>query len=269
MSIHHDVKRYPGLGPLTVFFFLYLYAPLAVIVVYSFNANRVAGVWTGFSLKWYGSALNNAALMNALKISLTVAAVATIVSTLIALSAALAIIRGKNLHFRRLSETIVNLPLLLPEIVLAVATLILFSLLDIQNGMVRLIIAHSAFCTPFAFLPIRARLQGMSLDLEEASADLYADRWTTFRRVTLPLLVPVLLVAGMFRLIDALRVFDSIYVLTGGGPANATETLSIYAYKVLFQTLDLGYGSAIAVAVLVLTGAATLAYWRLLRAGAA
>ena len=158
MSVRHDVKRYPGLGPLTLLFFIYLYAPLAVIVVYSFNANKIAGIWTHFSFQWYGEALNNAALMNALKTSLTVAAVATVVATSIALTAALAIIRGRDVRFRKLSETIVNLPLLLPEIVLAVATLILFSLIGVQNGMVKLIVAHTAFCTPFAFLPIRARL---------------------------------------------------------------------------------------------------------------
>ena len=229
MSIRHDVKRYPGLAPLTVFFFLYLYAPLAVIVVYSFNANRVAGVWTGFSLKWYGSALNNAALMNALKVSLTVAAVATVVSTLIALSAALAIIRGRNLRFRKLSETVVNLPLLLPEIVLAVATLLLFSLLDIQNGMLRLTIAHSAFCTPFAFLPIRARLQGMSLDFEEASADLYADRWTTFRRVTLPLIFPGVFSGAMLAFLISMDDFITSNLLSTGG----STTLPVYIFSLI------------------------------------
>jgi multiple sugar transport system permease protein len=79
--------------------------------------------------------------------------------------------------------------------------------------------------------------------------------------------VPVILVAIVFRTIDALRVFDAVYVLTGGGPANGTETLSIYAYKALFQTLEFGYGSALAVAVLAITAAATIIYARLLRAG--
>ncbi|WPE19285.1 ABC transporter permease [Shinella zoogloeoides] len=206
----------------------YLYAPLAVIVVYSFNANRVAGVWTGFSLKWYGSALNNAALMNALKTSLTVAAIATVVSTLVALSAALAIIRGKDLRFRKLSETVVNLPLL-PEIVLAVATLLLFSLLDIQNGMLRLVIAHSAFCTPFAFLPIRARLQGMSLDFEEASADLYADRWTTFRRVTLPLIFPGVFSGAMLAFLISMDDFITSNLLSTGG----STTLPVYIFSLI------------------------------------
>lgn len=229
MSTTHDVKRYPGLRLLTSLFFVYLYAPLAVVVIYSFNANRIAGVWTKFSLRWYASALENDALMSALSTSLTVAAVATIVATLIALSSALAIIRGKNVRFRKLSETIVNLPLLLPEIVLAVATLILFSLIGIQNGLLKLIIAHSAFCTPFAFLPIRARLQGMSLDLEEASADLYADRWTTFRRVTLPLIFPGVFSGAMLAFLISMDDFITSNMLSSGG----TTTLPIYIFSLI------------------------------------
>ncbi|MBX9456876.1 MAG: ABC transporter permease [Rhizobium sp.] len=229
MSVRHDVKRYPGLGPLTVLFFVYLYAPLAVIVVYSFNANKIAGMWTHFSFQWYGAALNNTALMSALETSLIIAAVATVVATSIALTAALAIIRGKNVRFRKLSETIVNLPLLLPEIVLAVATLILFSLVGVQNGMVKLIVAHSAFCTPFAFLPIRARLQGMSLDLEEASADLYASRWTTFRRVTLPLIFPGVFSGAMLAFLISMDDFITSMMLSSGG----TTTLPVYIFSLI------------------------------------
>ncbi|HSD53612.1 MAG TPA: sugar ABC transporter permease [Burkholderiales bacterium] len=122
--------------------------------------------------------------------------------------------------------------------------------------------------TPFVALLLLAGLQGVPRDLYRAAAIDGASAWTAFRRITLPLLAPVILVATVFRTIDALRVFDSIYVLTGGGPANGTETLSIYAYKVLFQTLDFGYGSALAVAVLAVTAAATLVYARLLGGGA-
>lgn len=229
MTTRHDVKRYPGLKPLSLLFFLYLYAPLAVIVVYSFNDNRITGVWTQFSLKWYSSALNNAALMGALKTSLLVAAIATTVATSVALMAALAIVRGRNLRFRKLSETVVNLPLLLPEIVLAVATLILFSLLGIQNGLLKLVIAHSAFCTPFAFLPIRARLQGMSLDFEEAATDLYASRWVTFRRVTLPLIFPGLFSGAMLAFLISMDDFITSNMLSSGG----TTTLPVYIFSLI------------------------------------
>ena len=121
--------------------------------------------------------------------------------------------------------------------------------------------------TPFVALLLLAGLQGIPRELARAAAVDGAGAWTVFRRITLPLLAPVILVAAVFRTIDALRVFDAIYVLTGGGPANATETLSIYAYRVLFQMLDFGYGSALAVVVLAITGIAALAYARLLRAG--
>jgi len=119
--------------------------------------------------------------------------------------------------------------------------------------------------TPFVALLLIAGLQGIPGDLYRAAAVDGANRWRTFACITLPLLAPVLLVALVFRTIDAFRVFDAVYVLTGGGPADSTETLSIYAYKTLFQSLEFGYGSALSVAAFVCVGAVTLAYVRLLR----
>lgn len=119
--------------------------------------------------------------------------------------------------------------------------------------------------TPFVALLLVAALQGIPRELYHAAAIDGASRWTVLRRITLPLLAPVILVALIFRTIDAFRVFDSIYVLTGGGPANSTETLSIYAYKVLFQSLEFGYGSALAVSVFVLVALTAGAYVLLLR----
>lgn len=229
MSSNHDVRHYPGLRLFSGLVFLYLYAPLAIIVVYSFNANRITGVWTGFSLRWYGSALQNAGLMDALKTSLIVAVIATIISTTIALLAALAIVRGRRVRLRSVSQTVVNLPLLLPEIVLAVATLILFSLIGLQNGLLKLIIAHSAFCTPFAYLPIQARLQGMSLDYEEAATDLYASRWVAFRRVTLPMIFPGLFSGAMLAFLISMDDYITSSMLNTGG----TTTLPVYIFSLI------------------------------------
>jgi multiple sugar transport system permease protein len=122
--------------------------------------------------------------------------------------------------------------------------------------------------TPFVALLLLAGLQGIPRELHRAAAIDGATAWTTFRRITLPLLAPALLVAAVFRTIDALRVFDAVYVLTGGGPADGTQTLSVYAYRILFQTLDFGYGAALSVAVLGITAVATWAYARVLREGA-
>jgi len=118
---------------------------------------------------------------------------------------------------------------------------------------------------PFVAILLMAGLAGVPPELYQAARVDGASPWMIFRRVTLPQLRPLILVVLIFRTIDAFRVFDAIYVLTGGGPANTTETLSIYAYKILFQTLQFGYGSTLAVVVFFCVGLITLAYLRAMR----
>ena len=121
--------------------------------------------------------------------------------------------------------------------------------------------------TPFVTLLLMAGLQTIDGDLYKSARVDGASGWYIFGRITLPLLTPVILIVLIFRTLDAFRVFDAIYVLTGGGPANTTETLSIYAYKVLFQTLQFGYGSTISIAIFICVGVITILYVRLLRRG--
>lgn len=121
--------------------------------------------------------------------------------------------------------------------------------------------------TPFVVILLLAGLQVIPKDIFQAARVDGAGAWSVFRRITLPLLTPVILVVLIFRSLDAFRVFDAVYVLTGGGPANTTETLSIYAYKVLFQTLQFGYGSTLAVIVFLCTGGISIFYIRLLSSG--
>jgi len=121
--------------------------------------------------------------------------------------------------------------------------------------------------TPFVAILLTAGLQIIPRDLYQAAMIDGAGSWAVFRKITLPLLKPVILVVLIFRTLDAFRVFDAVYVLTGGGPANTTETLSIYAYKVLFQTLQFGYGSTLSVIVFLCTGGISLFYVKLLSRG--
>jgi multiple sugar transport system permease protein len=118
--------------------------------------------------------------------------------------------------------------------------------------------------TPFVAILLIAGLQVIPQELYHAAKVDGAGKWDTFKTVTLPLLKPVILVVLLFRTLDAFRIFDAIYVLTGGGPANATETLSIYAYKVLFQTLQFGYGSALSAVVFLCIGCISILYIKLL-----
>ena len=122
--------------------------------------------------------------------------------------------------------------------------------------------------TPFVAILLLAGLKAIPRELYQAARIDGAGDWQIFRRITLPLIMPVILVVLVFRTLDAFRVFDAVYVLTGGGPANTTETLSIYAYKVLFQTLQFGYGSTLSVVVFLCVGTMSLLYIRLLRSEA-
>jgi multiple sugar transport system permease protein len=121
--------------------------------------------------------------------------------------------------------------------------------------------------TPFVVVLLLAGLQIIPREIYQAARVDGAGSWAAFRRITLPLLMPVLLVALVFRMLDAWRVFDVIYVLTGGGPANTTETLSLYAYKMLFQTLQFGYGSALSVVTFLSAGGITVFFLKLYRQG--
>lgn len=224
-----EVGHYPGFGLILVGFFIYLYAPIAVVIFFSFNASKLSAIWGGFSLRWYASALQNRALLDAVLTSLKVGAVACVLSTVIALMAALVLMRGRRVRFRRTSTTLINLPLLLPEVVLAVAMLILFSQLGIESGLVKLMVSHTAFCTPFAFLPIRARLQGMSEEYEEASRDLYATPWRTFRRVTLPMIAPGVFAGAMLAFLMSMDDFITSMLLSGGG----ATTLPVYIFSLI------------------------------------
>ena len=229
MSRGFDWRRMPGLrfAGFTVLVFLYL--PLLVLIVLSFNANRVALVWSGFSPRWFALAFGNEDLRRTAVNSLVVASVATLVSTLLALPAALALERGSRHRGHALSEALIALPLVAPEIVTAVATLVLFEAIGLHAGLGNVILAHVVFCLPFALVPIRARLRGLGPDLENAARDLYAGAWRTFRVVTLPLLAPAVIAGATLAFVVSL---DDFLITLMVAPAGAT-TLPVYLYGML------------------------------------
>ena len=188
-----DWRRMPEYAVLTWAAMVFLYAPLIVLVIFAFNANRVALIWSGFSTQWFFKAFANADLRRAAFNSVIVAAAATPISTLFAVPAALAFERGRFFPGRPAGEALIALPLVAPEIVTAIATLIFFEAIGLRAGLINIILAHIVFCIPFAVLPIRARLREMPRDIEDAARDLYAGRWQVFRLVTLPLLMPAVI----------------------------------------------------------------------------
>jgi spermidine/putrescine transport system permease protein len=249
-----DLKYQPGFTTVAMLCFFVLYAPIAVLVFFSFNANRSVTRWTDFSLDWYVRALANEGIQNAAITSLEVAVFATVFATGTATAAALATTRVGRYRGKTAAYTVLNMPLMVPEIVTAVATLSFFALLrttlGINFGLGNVMIAHTVFCIPFAYLPIRARLENMDLTLEQAAADLYATPWRAFRRVTLPLLVPGIIAGAMLAFIISLD--DVIITMMVAGPGQTTLPIYILGQIRRGVTPEVNAVSTILLAVSVL-----------------
>lgn len=222
-----DVQKQRGFTTIALACFVLLYTPIILLVMYSFNVGTSIAIWEGFSWRWYVSAWENEQVKVAALRSLYLAIVASAVATSAAVLAALATTRRPAYRGQTLVFAIINQPLMVPEIVTAVALLIFFALIKSFTGYTGgafLFVAHSAFCIPFAYMPIRARLQGMDLTLEQAASDLYGTPLRVFRKVTLPLLWPGILAGAMLAFVISL---DDV-VITEFVKAAGQDTLPTY-----------------------------------------
>jgi len=214
------LSKYPGFFPMTVFCLTILYAPLLIVMIYSFNESSSITRWGGFSLVWYQEVfygLESAKFKTAAWNSLIIAIGAATTATVIATAAALAMLRGGQFRGRQASFALINLPLMVPEIVTAVATLIFFSAIGFERGLLTILLAHIVFCIPFAYLPIAARLQGIEGYFEQAAMDLYASRWQAFRLVLMPLMMPGIIAGFLLAFIISLDDFIITNFVKGAG----------------------------------------------------
>lgn len=211
---------------LAIGIFLFLYLPIVVLIVFSFNENRFVSTWTGFSTHWYGVLFNDSQMGSALRLSLWVAFWSTVISTILGTLAALAMeryrFRGK-LTF----DGVLYLPIIIPDIAMALSTLLFFVIIGITLSRYTILIAHVAFNIAFVAIIVRARLADMDRDLEEAAADLGADEWTTFRKITLPLLMPGIVAAAL--LAFTLSLDDFVITFFVAGPGSTTLPVRVYS----------------------------------------
>ncbi|HZT19997.1 MAG TPA: ABC transporter permease [Dongiaceae bacterium] len=216
-----DLRYQPGFGTVAICCVLLLYAPILVLTVFSFNGGSSVTRWGGFGLGWYAKALQDEGFHDAALTTLKISITATIVSTLVATAAALATTRTRRWPGQTATFIVINLPLMVPEIVTAVASLSFFALLasvaHLNFGLGNLMLVHTVFCIPFAYMPIRARLEDMDLTLEQAAADLYATPWQTFKRVTLPLLMPGITAGAALAFIVSFDDFTITQLVAGPG----------------------------------------------------
>ena len=223
-----DPRAFPGVAGLAVLALVFLYLPIAVTTVYSFNGGEQALVWQGFSTRWFGYVLTNTAILDTAATSLQVAAVATAVSTVLAVAFALA---ADALRRRgsALASGLLSAPLVIPEIVLAVATLAFIRMIGLTPGFTALVLAHTTFCIPFALMPVRSRLQALDGHVFEAAADLGATTWPMLRRVTLPLLTPGIVSGALLAFVISMDDFIISSFLSAAG----STTLPVYLFGLI------------------------------------
>jgi spermidine/putrescine transport system permease protein len=256
MSDSQTLWRFPGTRAAATLVLAYLYIPIVVLVVLSFsNSDSPLADWQGFSLRWYGVMAGDADMMRALWNSIAVATVATVCGTAIALTAALAT-SSDRFKGQGVAETVIALPLIVPDIVAAIAILLFFVIVGVPLGLESLFLAHTMISIPIAYLPIRARLQGLDRSYAEAAADLYATPWQSFRRITLPLIWPGIVSGAMLAFVGSLGDVVISYFISGPG----ATTLPVY----VFSMVRMGVNPSVNAVSTVLIGASvvlvTLAY---------
>ncbi len=205
---------------------LFLYLPVAVLVLFSFNASRLSATWQGFTLKWYTALAEDRALLAATWNSLLVAGVSTVLATGLGVAAVLGLERLGS-RSRRVIEGAMLLPLVVPEIMMGVALMLFFVLIKLPLGLPTVIIAHTAFNLPQVMVIVRARHRKLDPRLEEAASDLGATPWQVFRRVTFPLLRPAVVGAALMAFTVSLD--DFIVTFFTAGPGSTTLPLKVYS----------------------------------------
>lgn len=218
-------KNHPLLGIHSLLVMIFIYVPIAFIIAYSFNSSRLAADWSGFTFEWYVSLFQNRQVMEALVNTLIVAVVATVFSTLLGTVAALTI-RKASRKMKSGMGGLLYLPIIIPDIIMGLSLLVLFTQFHIELGKLTIIIAHITFCISYVYVIVTTRLTGMGGQLEEAAQDLGADAWQTFRHVTLPQIMPGIVSGALIAFTMSLDDFMVSFFVSG---PNST-TLPIYIY---------------------------------------
>src|SRR4029453_14097155 len=200
------MKRSPRLWTCALVAYAFLYLPLVIVVVYSFNDSRLNAEWVGFTLDWYRKLIHNDEMLQAAVNSLIIGLVARLVSTVLGTMAGVAMHRYRL----RLLPILVLTPIAIPEILMGVSLLIFFVLFNFTLGLVSVMLAHIAFCIGFVAIVVRARLAGMDEALTEAARDCGATPWQAFRYVTLPLIMPGVIAGALM----AFTLWIDAFVIT-------------------------------------------------------
>ena len=214
------LRLYAGLA------YLYIYVPILILIIFSFNTMKLNVRWEGFTTGWYGVLFRDQDVLLATRNTLLIAFISTLVATVIGTLAALAMHRYRFPGYNA-SETLMYIPIVIPEVVMGIALLVFFVMANLTLGLFTIILSHIAFNIPFVTLVVRARLHGYDNAIDEAAMDLGADEWTTFRRVTFPTIMPGILSGAM--LAFTLSLDDYVITFFTSGPGSTTLPLRVFS----------------------------------------
>jgi putrescine transport system permease protein len=251
----------PLLKAMLVFGFVFLYAPILSLIVYSFNESRLVTVWAGFSVKWYGELFRDQGIMDAAWVSIRIAFFTACASVVLATIASLVMTRFRQFRGKLLFGALMTAPLVMPEVITGLSILLLFVAMGVSRGMTTIWIAHVTFCVAFVTVVVSSRLGELDKSIEEAAMDLGANRVQVFFQITLPIIMPAL-VSGW--LLAFTRSIDDLVVASfASGPSSTTLPMKV------FSSVRLGLSPKInalaTLLILLVTAAAAFAWWLMSR----
>lgn len=226
-----------------------LYIPAVIVVVYSFNKSKSGAVWTGFTLDWYRDMASDGRLLESLKVSLQVAALNCVISTVLGTMGALAVSRLRS-RARKAANLLMYIPLIIPEIIMGVALLMFFSVTPLKYGVLTMVLGHTTFCIPYVFILVTIRLKSLDMSLIEAARDLGAKPFKAFTSITMPMILPAILSGVLISV--AMSLDDVVISSFVAGPESTTLPIRIFSMLKLGVTPKINALSAVMLLVMLI-----------------
>lgn len=207
--------------------FAFLYIPIIILIVYSFNESKLVAVWAGFSTKWYGELLRNEAFLDAAKVTIQVAVLSSTFATVLGTMAAYVMVRGGRFMGRTLFTGMIYAPLVMPEVITGLSLLLLFISIGLDRGVITIVLAHTTFSLCYVSVVVSSRLVSFDRSIEEAALDLGCTPFDAFRSVTLPIIAPAVISGWL--LAFTLSLDDLVIASFTSGPSSTTLPIKIFS----------------------------------------
>lgn len=230
--------------------FAFLYLPMVILVIYSFNESRLVTVWAGFSTKWYGELLQNEAFLDAAWVTLKVAVFSSTLATVLGTMAAYVLVRGRRFPGRTLFSGMIYAPLVMPEVITGLSLLLLFIGIGLDRGVLTIVLAHTTFAMCYVSVVVSSRLMTFDLSLEEAALDLGCSPFEAFRLITLPIIAPAVISGWL--LAFTLSLDDLVIASFTAGPSATTLPIKIFSAVRLGVSPEINALSTIMIAIVTI-----------------